>query len=50
MSAAPPRIRKAILPAGGLGTRLRPLTHLIAKELLPVGGKVVLVGEGTLRI
>src|SRR5437879_4012718 len=36
------RVRKAILPAGGLGTRLRPLTHVIPKELLPVGGKVVL--------
>ncbi len=35
-------IRKAILPAGGFGTRLRPLTHLMPKEMLPVGGKVVL--------
>jgi len=35
-------IRKAILPAGGLGTRLAPLTHLMPKEMLPVGGKVVL--------
>ncbi len=39
---AEPRIRKAILPAGGLGTRLRPLTRVMPKELLPVGGKVVL--------
>src|SRR5437763_15285288 len=37
-----PPIRKAILPAGGMGTRLRPLTHVIPKELLPVGGKLVL--------
>ena len=36
------KIRKAILPAGGLGTRLAPLTHLMPKEMLPVGGKVVL--------
>ncbi len=36
------RIRKAILPAGGLGTRLRPLTHLMPKEMLPLGGQVVL--------
>lgn len=35
-------IRKAILPAGGLGTRLAPLTHLMPKEMLPLGGKVVL--------
>lgn len=36
------RIRKAIIPAGGLGTRLAPLTHLMPKEMLPLGGKVVL--------
>lgn len=36
------RIRKAILPAGGLGTRLRPLTHLMPKEMLPLGNRVVL--------
>lgn len=35
-------VRKAILPAGGLGTRLAPLTHLMPKEMLPLGGKVVL--------
>lgn len=35
-------IRKAVLPAGGLGTRLAPLTHLMPKEMLPLGGKVVL--------
>src|SRR5437763_8075623 len=37
-----PAIRKAVLPAAGLGTRLRPLTHVVPKELLPVGGRVVL--------
>ena len=36
------RVRKAIIPAGGLGTRLAPLTHLMPKEMLPLGGKVVL--------
>jgi len=36
------QIRKAIIPAGGFGTRLAPLTHLMPKEMLPVGGKVVL--------
>lgn len=35
-------IRKAILPAGGFGTRLAPLTHLMPKEMLPLGRKVVL--------
>lgn len=35
-------IRKAIIPAGGLGTRLAPLTNFMPKEMLPLGGKVVL--------
>lgn len=35
-------VRKAIIPAGGLGTRLRPLTHLMPKEMLPLGRQVVL--------
>jgi UTP--glucose-1-phosphate uridylyltransferase len=35
-------IRKAIVPAAGLGTRLRPLTIAIPKELLPLGRKPVL--------
>jgi UTP--glucose-1-phosphate uridylyltransferase len=38
----PARVRKAILPAAGLGTRLQPLSHILPKELLPVGRKVVL--------
>jgi NDP-mannose synthase len=33
---------KAIIMAGGLGERLRPLTHVIPKPLLPVGEKSVL--------
>jgi UTP--glucose-1-phosphate uridylyltransferase len=32
-------IRKAALPAAGKGTRMRPLTHLFPKVLLPVGRK-----------
>ncbi len=35
-------VRKAIIPAGGLGTRLRPLTQLMPKEMLPLGNRVVL--------
>jgi UTP--glucose-1-phosphate uridylyltransferase len=35
-------IRKAIIPAAGFGTRLAPLTHLMPKEMLPLGRKVVL--------
>src|SRR5579871_5200231 len=35
-------IHKAVIPAAGLGTRLRPLTQAFPKELLPVGRKPVL--------
>ncbi len=33
---------KAVILAGGLGTRLRPFTEIIPKPLLPVGEKAVL--------
>lgn len=36
------KITRAIIPAAGLGTRLRPLTNLMPKEMLPLGGQVVL--------
>lgn len=35
-------IRKAVLPAAGHGTRLKPLTRFIPKEMLPVGDRLVL--------
>ena len=35
-------IDTAIIPCGGLGTRLAPITRWIAKEMLPVGLKPVL--------
>jgi len=36
------KIRKAVIPAAGLGTRLSPLTDFQPKEMLPVGRKPVL--------
>ena len=35
-------ITRAVVPAAGFGSRLRPLTDAIPKELLPVGRKTVL--------
>ena len=32
-------VNKAIIPAGGLGTRFLPLTKILTKELLPVVDK-----------
>lgn len=32
-------IRKAVIPAAGLGTRLKPLTSIAPKEMLPLGRK-----------
>lgn len=36
------RVERAVIPAAGLGTRLRPLTYAFPKELLPVGRLPVL--------
>jgi UTP--glucose-1-phosphate uridylyltransferase len=36
------RVRKVVLPAAGLGTRLRPLTSALPKEMLPVGRRLVI--------
>jgi NDP-sugar pyrophosphorylase family protein len=35
-------MKKAVILAGGLGTRLKPFTEIIPKPLLPIGEKSVL--------
>lgn len=37
-----PRETRVVLMAGGLGTRLRPLTETVPKPMIPVGGKPML--------
>ena len=39
---APPRVRRAVVLAGGQGTRLRPYTAVLPKPLMPVGDRPVL--------
>lgn len=36
------RITKAVVPAAGLGTRLRPLTNYLPKAMLPLGRKPII--------
>jgi UTP--glucose-1-phosphate uridylyltransferase len=36
------KVRKAVVPAAGLGTRFLPVTKTLAKELLPIGTKPTL--------
>ena len=38
---------KAVILAGGIGSRMRPLTYVIPKAMLPIGGKPLL--EHTIR-
>ena len=33
---------KAVILAGGLGTRMAPFTHVLPKPLIPINGKTVL--------
>src|SRR6201997_1079133 len=39
MRGKPKRVRKAVLPVGGLGTRFLPATKAMPKEMLPVVDK-----------
>ena len=34
------KVRKAIIPAAGLGTRFLPATKALAKEMLPIVDKI----------
>lgn len=36
------KIRKAVIPAAGLGTRLLPSTKVLPKEMIPVGNKPII--------
>lgn len=38
---------KAVILAGGIGTRMRPLTYVVPKAMLPIGGRPLL--EHTIR-
>src|ERR1700685_3194642 len=39
MSQKPKRVRKAVLPVAGLGTRFLPATKAMPKEMLPIVDK-----------
>lgn len=36
---SPHTIRKAVIPAAGVGTRLLPATKVVPKEMMPIGGR-----------
>jgi bifunctional N-acetylglucosamine-1-phosphate-uridyltransferase/glucosamine-1-phosphate-acetyltransferase GlmU-like protein len=36
------KVRKAVIPAAGFGTRMLPITSIVPKELLPVCGRPVI--------
>lgn len=36
------RVRKAVIPAAGLGTRFLPATKVVPKELLPIAGRPII--------
>ena len=40
---------KGLIPAAGLGTRLRPITLAIPKELMMIGDKAVIDGRRLLE-
>src|SRR5918993_101466 len=42
MPASPQRIRKAVFPVAGLGTRFLPATKAVPKEMLPVVDRPVI--------
>lgn len=42
MSKADNLVKLALVPCAGLGTRLRPLTRVVPKELLPYGGQTMI--------
>ena len=39
------KVRKAVIPAAGLGTRFLPATKALAKEMLPIVDKPTKIGR-----